>query len=242
MGHRIMYIPKPVNPIYYPEYGLLYNWYAATDVKKISSSDDWVVPTLVNYQTLANALGANSNWTGNNVGNKLKESGTTYWNIGNNGTNEALFNIRGSGQRNTSGIFGYQKVITDFWTTTNMVPNVYATAYLDYSGAYFYVTIGHGNKTKSGLPIRLLYTGTGTPTYYTGNNGKVYRVVTIGTQTWLADNLTETRFRNGDIIPWYGANSANFFTNAEWAALTTAGCCAYNNTLNNVAAGFTFPT
>jgi hypothetical protein len=92
------------------------------------------------------------------------------------------------------------------------------------------------------MSIRLLYAGTGEPAEYSGNDGKKYRTIKIGNQIWLADNLCETRFRDGSIIPWFGANQANYFTNAEWAALTGAGVCAYNNLVSNVSENFQFPT
>ena len=234
MGHRILYIPKPVNQIYSPKYGLLYNLYAATDSRKITSSDDWIIPTLSNYSTLSTYLG------GNTVsGGKLKESGLTYWNSPNTGaTNSSGFNGRAAGYRHEStGVFD---LITarEFLTISNPTTNIKGLAYNSAS----FINVSFSNYNKVGTSIRLLWVGAGTPTSYTGNDGKIYRVVTIGTQTWLADNLSETRFRNNDIIPWYGANPANYFTNAEWAALTTAGCCAHSNTLSNVATGFTFPT
>ena len=62
---------------------------------------------------------------------------------------------------------------------------------------------------------------------YTRNDGKVYRTICIGTQEWLADNLAETKFRNGDDIPEVTDNGA-------WAALETAGMCAYDNDWGNV--------
>ena len=37
-------------------YGALYNWPAATDVRKITSSDDWVIPTLDNMNSLIQYL------------------------------------------------------------------------------------------------------------------------------------------------------------------------------------------
>lgn len=239
MGHRILYIPRPVNPIFYPEYGLLYNWYVATDTRKISSSDDWVVPTRVQWRALADYLGAAGNYYTNNVGGKLKETGLTHWASPNtSATNEVNFNAKPSGLRTETGAISSLTQQFRAWSSNNVSSNVYE--YL------LYYNIAEFDESafnmESGRALRLLYVGAGTPTSYTGNDGKVYRVVTIGTQIWLADNLTETRFRNGDIIPWYGANSANYFTNAEWAALTTAGCCAYKNTLSNVAAGFSFPT
>ena len=62
---------------------------------------------------------------------------------------------------------------------------------------------------------------------YTGNDGKVYRTICIGTQEWLADNLCETLYRDGSPIP-------EVTDNATWAALTTGALCAYNNDWNNV--------
>lgn len=217
--------------IFYPEYGLLYNWYTVIDERNISSSDDWVFANRT--QILLLTTNAGGFFTG---AYNVKESGTTHWNT-DNGTNTTGFNSRGNGNRDNLGEFNELKIRGRFCYKNGLSngvldvrDNVYE--FTDY-GSYNY---------KIGEGIRLLYTGSGTPTSYTGNDGKVYRIVTIGAQTWLADNLSETRFRNGDIIPWYGANPANYFTNAEWAALTTSGVCAYDNDVNNVATGFSFPT
>lgn len=219
------------------KYGALYNWYAATDSRKITSSDDWVVTTYPQTDTLTTYLG------GNTVsGGKLKETGLTYWDSPNSGaTNEVGFNARGAGKRiGTTGAFSSIKAEETTWTSTIFDLNNGRESRLAFSNNTTSITNATEIKS-SGLPIRLIYVGAGTPTEYVGNDGKKYRVVTIGTQTWLADNLCETKFRNGDVIPWYGANPANYFTNAEWAALTTAGMCAYNNDLSNVAVPFSFP-
>jgi hypothetical protein len=61
---------------------------------------------------------------------------------------------------------------------------------------------------------------------YLGNDGKYYRTVKIGTQVWVADNIKETKYRNGDSIPIVTDNTA-------WAALTTGAMCYYNNDINN---------
>jgi uncharacterized protein (TIGR02145 family) len=53
-------------------------------------------------------------------------------------------------------------------------------------------------------------------------DGNVYKTVTIGTQTWMAENLKTSHFRNGTAIP-------NVSDSVQWAALTTAGYCFYNN-------------
>jgi len=90
--------------------------------------------------------------------------------------------------------------------------------------------------------VNVMYVPENNVSEYTGNDGKKYSAIAINQLYWIQQNLMETKFRDDSIIPWYGANPANYFTNAEWSALTTAGCCAYNNTLSNVATGFTFPT
>ena len=91
--------------IYPVGYGLLYNCPAVTDVKNITSSDDWVVPTVTQYETLLNLLGTRSSNSWEPAGDKLKETGEIYW-VGNEtATNEAGFNARGAGERTTAGIF-----------------------------------------------------------------------------------------------------------------------------------------
>ena len=77
---------------------------------------------------------------------------------------------------------------------------------------------------------------------YTGNDGQVYTAVAINELYWTQQNLIETKFRDGSIIPFHGVDNDENFTNAEWAALTTAGVCAYNNDLSNAAPGFSWPT
>jgi uncharacterized protein (TIGR02145 family) len=52
-----------------------------------------------------------------------------------------------------------------------------------------------------------------------------YKTITIGTQTWMAENLRTTRYRNGEIIPEVTVHSA-------WIALTGGAYCNYNNTRN----------
>lgn len=53
-------------------------------------------------------------------------------------------------------------------------------------------------------------------------NGNLYHAVTIGTQTWLQENLRCTKYANGDPIK-------NVTSNDEWAALSTGAYCWYNN-------------
>jgi uncharacterized protein (TIGR02145 family) len=60
----------------------------------------------------------------------------------------------------------------------------------------------------------------------TDQDGNVYKTVTIGNQTWMAENLKTTRYRNGDPI-------ALVTDNTKWINLTTGAYCWYNNDLIN---------
>jgi hypothetical protein len=64
---------------------------------------------------------------------------------------------------------------------------------------------------------------------YIGNDGKRYKTVKIGTQVWLAANLAETKYRNGDLIPFEAVPGQGNYSDAQWVALTTPARCAYLN-------------
>lgn len=204
-------------------YGYLYNWYATqgTGTTSITSSDDWVVPTEAQWQILRTASG------GSNAGYNLREVGTDYWTAPNTGaTNLYGFNGRGVGLRHEStGIFFSIKNVCHFWVSDG----VYVRA-LTYNTAY----LGYASKHDTqGCSIRLLYVGAGTPTSYTGNDGKVYRVVLIGSQYWLADSLAETKLRDGTYIDGYNGGVYTPISDATWAAATTEMMCVYNDDENN---------
>jgi uncharacterized protein (TIGR02145 family) len=57
-------------------------------------------------------------------------------------------------------------------------------------------------------------------------DGNVYHTVTIGTQTWMLENLKVTKYRNGDAIP-------NVTDGDEWSNLTTGAYCEYQNSASN---------
>lgn len=54
-------------------------------------------------------------------------------------------------------------------------------------------------------------------------DGNKYATVTIGTQTWMAENLRVTHYRNGDAI-------SNVTDNNTWQKLTNGAQCTYENT------------
>jgi len=56
-------------------------------------------------------------------------------------------------------------------------------------------------------------------------DGNIYKTITIGNQTWMAENLRTTHYQNGDPIP-------NVKNPSGWGSLTTGAYCTYNNTTN----------
>jgi uncharacterized protein (TIGR02145 family) len=57
-------------------------------------------------------------------------------------------------------------------------------------------------------------------------DGNIYKVIRIGSQLWIQENLKTTRFLNGDFIP-------NVTDGNSWTALTTGAYCWYNNDIKN---------
>lgn len=222
------------NVVIYPvEFGLMYNWYAlsGTGNSSISSSDDWFIANNTQNTTMFGPFP-------NSDDESYKREEPTYWETGKGGNNFYGTNVSGTGIRLGVGGGGiFERFLTEvrYWAQSG-----YA---LTFEGTQ--ITSYFGLESKRGCCVRLCKTTTdadGSVTQYIGNDGKLYQAKAFNGFYWLTNNLCETRFRNGNIIPWYGADPASYFTNAEWAALTTAGCCAYENNLSYVAPGFSFPT
>lgn len=247
----VIYIPKQgINdPIFYSKYGLLYNWFAINDARNITS-EGWRVSGWSDYRTLCFYVDpATVEYNNNSAGGSLKEPGLIHWSSPNtSASNSAGFNAKGSGERSEGGSFNELNAACNLWNVESLdSASAYASELKSISSNFLtkITSITLADNKKYGKSIRLIKESTtlshGQSGTYTGNDGKVYRTICIGTQEWLADNLAETRYRNGDVIPWHGADPVSYFTNAEWIALTTPGCCAHSNDVNNVGPGFTFP-
>ena len=57
--------------------------------------------------------------------------------------------------------------------------------------------------------------------------GHIYRSITIGSQTWLFENLRTTHYRNGDTI-------ANVTDSTQWCIIQSGAYCDYGNQPANV--------
>jgi uncharacterized protein (TIGR02145 family) len=214
--------PKPSLPVpvlrtgksLYTGYGLLYNWYAATDVRNIAPAG-WHVPTQSEFQALITYLGGELV-----AGGKLKELGTDYWDPPNSGaTNEVGYNGRGTGVRTSyGGSFLGIKINATFWSSTT--GGVYAKG-MSIVNSNAYASINDLDY-ENGLPLRLIKDDSVDPGKMTGIDGQIYPTVKVGIQVWMAQNLAETKYRNGDSIPEVKDNSS-------WANLTSGAKCWYNN-------------
>ncbi len=97
---------------------------------------------------------------------------------------------------------------------TGLLPNT--TYYIRAYATTLYVT-GYGN---------ILSFSTSDFGTLTDIDGNVYRTVSIGGQTWMAENLKTTHFRNGETIPYIADHE-------QWSQLTNGACCDYDNILSN---------
>jgi len=189
------------------KYGYLYNWYASVDNRNIAPVG-WHVPSDAEWTTLTTYLGGESV-----AGGELKEIGTSRWLTPNTGaTNSSGFTAIPGGAV-TSGIFGSIYDRGFWWTGTESDSNnawhrrIFSNnTTVDRSYAFKY----------SGNSIRCIRDAGNTSTIATDIDGNIYTSVTIGTQTWMVENLATTKYRNGDII-------LSDFTG------TVGAICSYNN-------------
>lgn len=204
-------------------YGILYNGFFDDVLSPLSSSDIWRLPTYAEMVALQSFLG------GQDFGYKLKEEGLEYWISPNLGaTNEMLFNARGSGYRTSAGAFPNLGQVFYSWTGTPR----------DASNNYSYhlstntvrLQFNWFQAKKTGVSMRLCNPSTtlaeGEKGIYVGNNGLIYRTIVINAIEYIADNLAETKLRDGTSIPFISVN-------ADWTNATTfAACYAFNNAEN----------
>jgi uncharacterized protein (TIGR02145 family) len=228
------------------KYGFLYNWWAVSDERNIANTG-WHVPTahddnspssdIHTFLSYISGLPIENNISSVPYAYKLKEVGTESWESPNtNATNEFKFNAKASLARFSEGLFINSDIFgTSFnmWSSSPgfLSNSAYYLQMIGFNASEYLTLYGYGasvdmyNK-KSGLSVRLIKDSTtlthGQVGVYIGNNGIHYRTICIGTQEWVADNLVETKYRNGDAIP-------EVTDNTTWVNLTTGAQCAFNN-------------
>ena len=225
------YIPIPV-PVTAIKYGLLYNFYVILDDRKITSSDEYRVPTesddplLSDWLDLMNLM----EWE---LG-RCKDSGFDYWDSPNTGAeNKFDFKFRGSGLRSyDDGSYIYLNTSCWLWNNIVIGDNVGMVALAHNTVS---PVMAYNRDKENGQSIclcRNLREGEDVlpngmiEELYTGNDGKNYNQYKAGLLIWT-DIICETKYRNGDTIP-------EVTNNAAWAALSTGALCAYNNDWSNV--------
>jgi uncharacterized protein (TIGR02145 family) len=210
---------KGISGVRTPNYGVLYNWYAATDSRGIAPSG-WHIPSNTEFATLITYLGGAAI-----AGGKLKEAGTEHWNDPNTDATDLYnFMARGGGFRDEDGLFYELKetlyLVAIYYNLTNS-----ACAY-DLTHDSAAISLDWHDENRRGQSIRYIKDDSTDPGTVSDYDGNVYPTVKIGDQVWMASNLMVEHFNNGDEIK-------NITDNAAWSALTTAGMCYYDNNVNN---------
>ncbi len=110
-------------------YGALYNWYAATDSRKIAPQG-WHAPTFEEWKTFQNYLTSGQVNNQAFAGGYIKESGTSHWNSPNAyATNSSRFTALGAGGRTDAGLFEGDSFKEEalFWSSSAFGPGADAT-------------------------------------------------------------------------------------------------------------------
>lgn len=222
-------------------YGLLYNRYAVISSKNLANTG-WHCPTINEWWGLMTYIDPDCTYGNNTIALSLREIGSTYWGC-NQGTNLYGFNLRGAGVRRTNSPINFVSLNdATYFRSSDSVSGYYggygiSSCTTDVFYGFDPVNWGHSDIATEGWSVRLMKDSTslsnGQTGKYYGNDGKVYNTICINGKEWLSENLAETKYRDGSIIPYYGVNNKNY-TYDEWVALTTGALCAYNNDWNNV--------
>jgi uncharacterized protein (TIGR02145 family) len=199
-------------------YGLLYNFYAATDGRGVAPTG-FRVPSRTDFDNLITELGGTSVAGGKLKSTRLLIDGQPYWNAPNTGaTNESGFNAFPAGSRFSSGTYSSINASGVFYTTTLSGSNPYILLITRLGEN---ATNNPFSDRPDGFSIRCLSDTEPLTATVQDQDGNDYTWVQIGSQYWLVQSLRTTSYNNGDPIP-------TGLSNAAWAA-TTSGAWAYPN-------------
>lgn len=221
--------PTPSIPL---GYGLLYNWYAATDERGVAPSG-FRVPDSADVDAMISEVGSSSNNTlrgvrsiGSDLNNPVNNPG---WLDSNLGSDDFEFAFYAYGVRLDTGVYKIEYTSATDQQGRLLTTSIQGSEPFEFYTSYIFATsltdvqkstFGGALKTF-GASIRCVSdTEPSTPTV-TDNDGNEYTWVQIGSQYWLAQNMKTTTYNNGDVIP-------TGLDNTSWAA-TTDGAYALPN-------------
>ncbi len=187
-------------------YGGLYNWnemmeYSTSTGSKGICPTEWHVPTDAEWCTLAQYVDPTVNCTsyeysGTDVGLKLKETGTTHWSAPNSGsTNSSGFTAMPGGLRSETNLFQNITDYGNYWTSSQ-----YNTSNADYYQLFSAESrIKHNFIDKhSGLSIRCIKDACSSPMPVSINITASANPVCTGTTVTFIASPT-----NGGLLPGY---------------------------------------
>lgn len=197
-------------------YGLLYNWYAATDVRGVAPNG-FRVPAESDNITLFDFGSINSLKS-----DRVISDQDPYWQVG-AGDNLSKLGLNAAGGRYSN--YAFIRTRYGGWSTTPIQASTAKGVQIDGESDINSSPSAIVSKI-SGQSIRCVSdTEPLTPTVEDAD-GNSYTWVQIGSQYWLQQSLKTTKYNNGDDI-------ATNLDNAAWQA-TTNGAWAYPNGDSNL--------
>jgi uncharacterized protein (TIGR02145 family) len=158
------------------------------------------VPTLTT--TIASAITAVSATSGGNISS---DGGATV-------------TVRGVCWSTTSNPTTADSKTTDGTGTGSFVSSLTGLT----ASTIYYVRAYATNSEGTAYGTEINFTTTAAGATVQDIDGNTYNIVTIGTQTWMAENLKTTKYSDGTVIPLVSDGPT-------WSGLSTPGFCWYNN-------------
>lgn len=176
-----------------------------TELKDEEISTEVSIPVLS-----TNEVSAISKTTVTSGGNITSDGGATISERGVCWSTNQTPTITDSKTSDGTGVGSFESSITGLTSNTTYYIRAYATNSkgTGYGVAKTFKTLDGGNSNDSTL---------------TDIEGFSYKIVKIGNQIWMAENLKTTKYHNGNVIP-------NITNDTEWSELRTGALCDYKNT------------
>ena len=220
------------------KYGRFYEWKSSQDVCPAG----WHLPDKYEWEDLSDVVG------GDKIAGKVlksKNGWDEYKESSGNGTDDYGFTVLPIGSIDENGFFEGMGQAASFWTSTISYGQYYF-ALFGYNTNYLWIGWTDDNR---GISIRCVKDAASVKSSSSAisddellkdeRDGKTYRIVTIGEQTWMAENLnyeTEESYcykmapakceKYGRLYSWYDAIKAcpagwHLPTSAEWDGITS---------------------